>query len=79
MGQKKFRVLCLHGYSQNGDAFRIKSRGLRSSIDSLAELAFIDAPHSTLWAESADFNEREHENQIKARRYQGWLATFLID
>ncbi|KDD73675.1 FSH1 serine hydrolase [Helicosporidium sp. ATCC 50920] len=41
----KLRLLCLHGYLQTGDAFRVKSGSLRKALRSRAELIYMDAPH----------------------------------
>ena len=48
---RKARVLCLHGYSQNGQFFRIKTGSLRKACKSVAEFVYIDAPFDA----TADF------------------------
>lgn len=42
----KLRVLCLHGYQQNGAIFREKSGGFRSSLKKYFDFVFMTAPHS---------------------------------
>ena len=41
----KLRVLCLHGYGQDGDAFRAKSGSCRKDSKKLAEFEFVTSPH----------------------------------
>uniref|UniRef100_A0A1I8PPQ5 Serine hydrolase domain-containing protein n=1 Tax=Stomoxys calcitrans TaxID=35570 RepID=A0A1I8PPQ5_STOCA len=41
----KVRVLCLHGYRQNGDAFKSKLGSFRKHVNKYAEFVFVDAPH----------------------------------
>jgi predicted esterase len=54
-GTRKQRILCLHGYSQNGTFFRAKTGSLRKACKSIAEFVYIDAPH----AATADFLDIE--------------------
>ncbi|XP_031713384.1 esterase OVCA2 [Anarrhichthys ocellatus] len=39
------RVLCIHGYRQNGSSFRIKTGALRKLLKKHAELVYLSAPH----------------------------------
>jgi len=40
------RILCLHGYRQNGNMFREKTGSLRKLLKKhVAEFIYIDAPH----------------------------------
>uniref|UniRef100_A0A1A9V5H8 FSH1 domain-containing protein n=1 Tax=Glossina austeni TaxID=7395 RepID=A0A1A9V5H8_GLOAU len=41
----KVRVLCLHGYRQNGETFKSKLGSFRKFVGKYAEFVFIDAPH----------------------------------
>ncbi|GMH39510.1 hypothetical protein BSKO_07408 [Bryopsis sp. KO-2023] len=41
----KLKVLCLHGYLQNGEMFRGKIGSWRKALKSRLEFEFIDAPH----------------------------------
>jgi len=43
--QEKVRVLCLHGYRQNGDTFKSKIGSFRKHVSKYAEFVFITAPH----------------------------------
>eukprot|EP01108_Squamamoeba_japonica_P007100 TRINITY_DN5901_c0_g1_i2.p1 TRINITY_DN5901_c0_g1~~TRINITY_DN5901_c0_g1_i2.p1 ORF type:complete len:247 (-),score=49.42 TRINITY_DN5901_c0_g1_i2:212-952(-) len=45
MATRRLRILCIHGYTQNGTVFRSKSGAFRSRVGSLADFEFIDAPH----------------------------------
>ena len=42
---RKMRILCLHGYAQNGQFFRSRTGGLRKAIKPAAEYVFLDAPY----------------------------------
>ncbi|XP_017019961.1 esterase CG5412 [Drosophila kikkawai] len=50
---EKVRVLCLHGYRQNGDAFKNKLGSFRKFASKYAEFVFITAPHVAAALESA--------------------------
>jgi hypothetical protein len=39
------RVLCLHGYAQNGELFRARTGALRKHLKATCEFTFVDAPH----------------------------------
>lgn len=39
------RVLCVHGYRQNGGSFREKTGALRKLLKKHAELVYLSAPH----------------------------------
>lgn len=45
MSQAKLRVLCLHGYGQDGDAFRAKSGSCRKDSKKLVDFEFVTSPH----------------------------------
>eukprot|EP00927_Polykrikos_kofoidii_P019121 TRINITY_DN18916_c0_g1_i1.p1 TRINITY_DN18916_c0_g1~~TRINITY_DN18916_c0_g1_i1.p1 ORF type:complete len:305 (+),score=40.82 TRINITY_DN18916_c0_g1_i1:99-1013(+) len=55
----KLRVLCLHGYVQNGSIFRNKTGSVRKAMKG-CEFVFLDAPHSAVGAfpdnAAADFD-----------------------
>ncbi|XP_068457179.1 esterase OVCA2 [Clinocottus analis] len=40
------RVLCIHGYRQNGSSFREKTGALRKLLKKHVELVYLSAPHS---------------------------------
>lgn len=42
---EKLKVLCLHGYRQNGESFRSKIGSFRKFVNKFAEFTFLDAPH----------------------------------
>ncbi|PRW45017.1 Glucose-induced degradation 4 [Chlorella sorokiniana] len=44
IGDRKLRILCLHGYLQNGEIFRSRIGSLRKALKSRAEFVFVDAP-----------------------------------
>lgn len=39
------RILCIHGYRQNGNSFREKTGALRKLLKKQVELVYISAPH----------------------------------
>lgn len=41
----KLRVLCLHGYRQDGQSFKSKLGGFRKATKSILDPVFLDAPH----------------------------------
>lgn len=43
---KKLRILCLHGFTQNGKVFRDRTGSLRKALRSRAEFVFATAPHT---------------------------------
>ena len=42
---EKVKVLCLHGYRQNADAFKSKIGSFRKFVSKYAEFEFVEAPH----------------------------------
>ncbi len=40
------RILCVHGYRQNGSSFREKTGALRKLLKKQVELVYMTAPHS---------------------------------
>lgn len=53
---ERLRILCLHGYRQNGFIFKNKLGSLRKILNKYAELVFIDAPHPA----NMDMTEDHH-------------------
>lgn len=47
------RVLCIHGYRQNGSSFREKTGALRKLLKKQVELVYLSAPHSVQQGESS--------------------------
>ncbi|KAI8096538.1 serine hydrolase FSH [Halteromyces radiatus] len=43
--ERKLRILCLHGMSQNAAIFRKKTAVIRKKLDKMADLVYITAPH----------------------------------
>ncbi|KAI9276313.1 serine hydrolase FSH [Sporodiniella umbellata] len=42
---KKIKILCLHGFGQNGTIFESKTAPIRKELESIADFVFITAPH----------------------------------
>ncbi|XP_041808811.1 esterase OVCA2 [Chelmon rostratus] len=53
------RVLCVHGYRQNGCSFREKTGALRKLLKKQVELVYLSAPHSVQQASSDEAPEKE--------------------
>ncbi|XP_028839617.1 esterase OVCA2 isoform X1 [Denticeps clupeoides] len=45
MSKAPLRILCVHGYRQNGSTFREKTGALRKLLKKRVELVFVSAPH----------------------------------
>lgn len=50
----KTKVLCLHGFAQDGTTFRAKIGAIRKQLKSACEFYFLDAPHDVAGAFDAD-------------------------
>uniref|UniRef100_A0A0A9XGB6 Ovarian cancer-associated gene 2 n=2 Tax=Lygus hesperus TaxID=30085 RepID=A0A0A9XGB6_LYGHE len=62
---RKLKVLCLHGYSQNKDFFKMKLGSLRKAVKNKVEFEFIDGPHIVE-------NRREEDHDGESRAW--WLT-----
>uniref|UniRef100_A0A182JQD1 Serine hydrolase domain-containing protein n=1 Tax=Anopheles christyi TaxID=43041 RepID=A0A182JQD1_9DIPT len=45
-GEEKLKVLALHGYRQNADAFKAKLGSFRKFLNKYVEFVFVSAPHT---------------------------------
>lgn len=43
---EKLKVLCLHGFRQNGESFKSKIGSFRKYVNKYADFVFVDAPHA---------------------------------
>ncbi|XP_055371956.1 esterase GA18864 [Condylostylus longicornis] len=66
---ERVRVLCLHGYRQNGDSFKSKLGSLRKQVSKYADFVFISAPHV---AEQLDKPEENGSNMIVEKDQLSW-------
>lgn len=55
------RLLCIHGYRQNGSSFREKTGALRKLLKKQVELVYVSAPHSVQQA-SSEAQEKENSS-----------------
>jgi hypothetical protein len=61
------RILCLHGYRQNGNMFREKTGSLRKLLKKhVAEFIYIDAPHVIPIQDNT--NEQDNTNATASNR-----------
>ncbi|XP_019952578.2 esterase OVCA2 [Paralichthys olivaceus] len=54
------RVLCVHGYRQNGGSFREKTGALRKLLKKHVELVYVSAPHSVPQVRGEEAPEKEN-------------------
>ncbi|XP_076024687.1 esterase OVCA2 [Genypterus blacodes] len=54
------RVLCIHGYRQNGSSFREKTGALRKLLKKNVELVYVNAPHCVQSACSGEVQEKQN-------------------
>lgn len=54
------RILCIHGYRQNGISFREKTGALRKLLKKQVELVYLSAPHSVQQASSEGGSSSTH-------------------
>lgn len=59
----KIRVLCLHGYRQNGDSFKSKLGSFRKNVQKYAEFVFVTAPHVAPPINDTDASSTSGEEQ----------------
>ena len=83
---KKLRVLCLHGYGQNGEALRDRSGAFRKPFKkSRFELTYVDAPFTCaeasgeaaadVAADAATQRAWWRASEDGVARYDGWAAS----
>ncbi|RUS24366.1 hypothetical protein BC938DRAFT_473697 [Jimgerdemannia flammicorona] len=60
---KRLRILCLHGYAQNGIIFNKKTAVLRKSWDDVADLVYVTAPLRVMVPDLPTVKEREEDTQ----------------
>lgn len=67
------RILCIHGYRQNGNSFREKTGALRKLLKKQVELVYISAPHQV----PAIQNESECKNDIIFAVHQSLVCCLV--
>lgn len=69
----KIRVLCLHGYRQNGDSFKSKLGSFRKNVHKYAEFVFVTAPHvAPPLAESAGGDDGGPVGEVDQQLQRSW-------
>ncbi|KAJ1970289.1 hypothetical protein IWQ62_000016 [Dispira parvispora] len=56
---QKLRILCLHGYAQNADIFRVKTGATRKNLRAVADLIYVNGPHKVEYPEPGNIEERQ--------------------
>uniref|UniRef100_A0AC35U023 FSH1 domain-containing protein n=1 Tax=Rhabditophanes sp. KR3021 TaxID=114890 RepID=A0AC35U023_9BILA len=71
--KKKLKILCLHGYRQNGTMFREKTGGLRKGLKGLCEFDFVSGPLvPTIPNEEGDVGKEVVKSIPPADTPRGW-------
>ncbi|CAK9023982.1 unnamed protein product [Durusdinium trenchii] len=68
------RVLCLHGYLQNGDVFKQKTGSLRRVLKG-CEFTFLDAPHEAEPFPDATGEDAEASASAEGGVLRGWWSS----
>ncbi|RKP27755.1 serine hydrolase FSH [Syncephalis pseudoplumigaleata] len=73
------RILCLHGYMQNGQVLRRKMGVLRKKLKTTAELVFVTAPHPVPMPANITDEERARLQKLydsdELHPYAWWTAS----
>lgn len=65
----KIKVLCLHGYRQNGDVFKSKLGSFRKNVQKYAEFVFVTAPHVAPPINDTDASSTSADDQPEQRSW----------
>ncbi|PIA13132.1 hypothetical protein COEREDRAFT_49831 [Coemansia reversa NRRL 1564] len=62
----KSKILCLHGFGESAELFKIRSRNFRAIVGDCAELVYLDGPIDigSLHMTTGDLEEAEVENEF---------------
>ncbi|KAK9968472.1 hypothetical protein ABG768_002797 [Culter alburnus] len=66
------RILCIHGYRQNGNSFREKTGALRKLLKKQVELVYISAPHQVPAIQNETNQEPEKSARSGEEDQRGW-------
>lgn len=55
--KNKLKILCIHGYRQNGEVFRQKTGSFRKMVHKWADFTFVSAPHKVLLVNTLEEDE----------------------
>lgn len=72
MGGEKLRVLCLHGYGQDGDAFRAKSGSCRKDSKKVADFEFVTSPNRIVPGSGPGAGHPDHKAEEGADPGRYW-------
>lgn len=70
--KEKLRVLCIHGYRQDGNSFKSKLGSLRKILKDYVEFEFIDAPHIAPPLVDESQNNSNNENHTENLTQKSW-------
>ena len=74
-GPAKLRVLCMHGFAQDGTVFRGKCGALRKSLKASCEFYFLDAPHDVKGAFQNDQDALKGCDGTDQARNLAWFTS----
>ncbi|KAI8972494.1 serine hydrolase FSH [Pilobolus umbonatus] len=72
---KRLRILCLHGYTQNAIMFSKRTAAVRQSVEDIADLVYVTAPHyihSPTLTSISERVEAEKEDISEEHKPYGW-------
>lgn len=72
IGDRKLRLLCLHGYMQDAAIFRSRLGSMRKGLKSRAEFFFLDAPFPATPAAAADQQANDAVEGSQGRSWWQW-------
>lgn len=75
---KKMKILALHGYRQNADAFKMKTGSFRKIFHKFAEFTHVTAPHKVILVHDIHDLDETNEVNIGQSRDEGEFHFFFL-
>ncbi|XP_072998133.1 rhodanese-like domain-containing protein 6 [Typha latifolia] len=79
---RKLKILCLHGFRQNGSNFKGRTSSLAKKLKNIVEFTFIDAPHELPYIYQPDLDKKHHCSSMHSsspdgsfKRKFAWLIS----
>jgi len=70
---QKLKILCIHGYRQNGEVFRTKTGSFRKMVHKWAQFIYLTAPHKVIQVDNMDALENTDVGQAIDEEQYGWF------
>ncbi|XP_042462853.1 rhodanese-like domain-containing protein 6 isoform X1 [Zingiber officinale] len=77
-GDRKLRILCLHGFRQNASNFKGRTSSLAKKLKNMVEFVFVDAPHELPFIykpRSSDSSYVQQSPPPEMNRRYAWLTS----